>query len=428
MGVVVPGGRGDRLTSDDPDGATRARAQEELEAALAEGRALAAPEALSLPLENGASLQLQNGARISVLSRAADTRFAVALKIEGGASEDDARLHGATALLAELVAAECRTLLASVEGVEVGFFVEDERWGLIASAPLESERESVEGLLRCGLHPDIREDEVEDARLELLSSTSAVGSDLWLANLGAAVIAPARPGLVAPLGSHDGLLRVRRIDLLHARDRMLVGRRVTVAAVGRVDAEALARRAASLLSPLPRGDVVEVAEGPPLAADVVAARWDREPIWVLVAWRSESPDPRGIASRAFATEAGRRLRAIGLAPVWSEGEGGRWGSWAAVTLAVPESTLTALPAHIASLRVTREAHEAALRREDEATRWRSADPGHAALELMREAHDEESTARVLGGLSAATPAYVIIRDSSSPSFEDPDAPRGQAAR
>ena len=372
IGLVVPGGRGDDITAEDPDAALVERTRRMVERAIATAREQADPATRGEVTANAASVVLDNGSRIDV--RRQPERDRVALAIRFAASPDDRTGFRAAALAilsqphltgcAGYPAASLRENLRRI-GARLSGQVDATRHGIRLEFPREALEPAIDIAMACALHPLLDEAAVENARLALLSPRSPGGQLRLAASL---AVSDGRDDrvvrdLIAPLSDRRALREIRRSDLDLARGETRVGARVAVAVVGDVPVHDTLLRVARRLSGLSAGhasrtphllidgpamtaagsgDTFPVGDGSSARAAVTTFEHDGATPSAVVAWASSARgSPAG--ARLLATAArqmadGRQIRVI-----WSDGDGGEWGAWAAVGLELSEAALDGLP-------------------------------------------------------------------------------------
>jgi hypothetical protein len=111
VGMMVNGGRGDRVRGDDSDASLGRSWLERAEAAWQDGLALGEPHTTGESDAQSASIALDNGARIELRQRSAE-QVAIAVRFARGANAEPPVLHGRAALLATLTTTACAGLTA----------------------------------------------------------------------------------------------------------------------------------------------------------------------------------------------------------------------------------------------------------------------------------------------------------------------------
>jgi len=256
IGVLVRGGRADRLASADPDAPLREKSRAEYDTALRAGLALAHPK-LTGPVDaQKASVALDNGARIEVRQRAGE-QVAIAVRFSPGAAADAPLLHGRAALLATLTTTACAGMQASelqarlsALGAALEPEVSADSWGVMLTAPAVGWQAALALALDCALHPTLDRATLSAARLRLIERLGPKdGPGAWLAATAAAIL-PATPGMISPWGSRARQASVSLRSLDEFARTSLTGTAVRVGIVGPIvvdDALGLvARRVAEL--------------------------------------------------------------------------------------------------------------------------------------------------------------------------------------
>lgn len=312
IGVLVRGGRADRLAAANPDAALRKNTHERLRAALREGAQLAQPELTGELDETHADIKLANGARIAVRSTlvegvepAPEMGVALSIAFAGGATTDAPTQHGRAALLATLMATACagRTPDAlSAELAAIGARLEPHvsayGFGITLQAPTRSARAAIALAVECALSPSLDRGHVTLARLRLrerLGSIAAVATDPASgiaapphALAGRAEVARALSmhtaigvdalGALAPWGSADTLPSIDERALMELIDSALRGPSTSVGIAGAVNAELAAvwsaRRLAALSKEPAQPLKLRAAPAPP--PNTLATKRDRK--------------------------------------------------------------------------------------------------------------------------------------------------------
>jgi predicted Zn-dependent peptidase len=346
VGVVVAGGRGDRIVSGDPDAALRQSWQERAQAAFAMGRALGNPRTDGSVDAHSASVVLENGAHIELRQRASEL-VAIALRFAHGAASEPPLMHGRTALLATATASACAGLppqeLADrlqALGARLEPHVDAESWGLLLTAPEASWQSALALAVDCALHPSLERTDLAVARLRLRQRFGANGGPSELHALAAEFIAPGEPGALAPWGSPDRQASVGLGELRELWRSCRRGAGFSVAAVGPLSIEdalgVIARRAAELpTGPAPEPSARVQAGGSPEPPQPVD-----HPAFGLVLWQAPMSAADAAGARAFAAVA---RAALGQGPdvhaSWHAGGTSAEGGWAAVALSGPPPAL-----------------------------------------------------------------------------------------
>jgi predicted Zn-dependent peptidase len=348
VGVLVDGGRGDRVGSDDPEAALAA----EVLATMRDIRARALAPARIHHSENRARATLSNGARIDAHRVAGTGSITLAVRSAGGAADDPPSLHGRMATLATVATHSCRMPLGFVAEPRV----DADGWGVVVRGPAERWREALDAALDCTLRPQLARRTVEDARVAQLGALDprrvARG---WAASL----VAPGMPGVVSPWGTAISLrtLRVEAVRRAHAA-ATAQGSTLSVAVLGDVEPAEVVRHAARTLARLPRGTVASAngpapSATPPATEGLVAQAWDGPHPRVVVALRADllagaRPNARSAgdaeaAARAVAELLGEALgRRSGIRIAHLDGGAARSTSFALVACDVTEDALVML--------------------------------------------------------------------------------------
>jgi predicted Zn-dependent peptidase len=356
VGVLVPGGRADRVKLDDPDAPLRQTWQARLEAAALAGRALAEPRLEGSHDERAASVVLDNGARVELRQRAGE-QFAVAVRFGCGAASDPPLLHGRAALLATLGATACAgldpaDLAARVQalGAELAPRVDADSLGLLLTAPAAHWQEALELSLACALHPSLERKTLAAARLRLRERQGPVSGAGELRAATAELLAPNAPGTLEPWGSP---VRQTGIGIEALRELWAGCRRgpgLVVSAVGPAPADLGAERVARRLSLLPAGKA-EAPSPKPVPASAAPDQTKlavEQPTLGLAVWRTPMPNADAAGARAFAALMRASLgNSPGVSAIWHDGGLTADGAWAAVGLSGPPAQLAAVAARLA---------------------------------------------------------------------------------
>jgi hypothetical protein len=337
----------------------------------------------------------------------------VAVTFEGGACEEDPRLHGVTAMLAAVLADGCRAIVRdelgaqpSALGVELEALVEPERWGLSFTAPRERWAELSYIAPRCVETLRATSARVEAARLSLV--------DRWplRAEL-ARALAPDAPGGVFVAGRPSTRAGVEALELRRWFAEHAVARRARVGVAGDARADVVARRLAEGLSRLPEGAGFEAARWTGAPDELRGVHRD-EGIEVAVGWTADADPAAPAAGRAFARAVGARLGGLdGVRSLWAEGGGFGGRTFAAVGLRVSPEALQTLPAQLHAASTDLPLADLAARidaQQEEARAWRGGTPRSLARALAEgDAPAPTALEPLLRAMAAARPVVVVAR-------------------
>jgi predicted Zn-dependent peptidase len=356
IGVLVAGGRADRLAEADPDAALRARFRDRAEEAFASGRALGAPRVDGSIDAHTASVRLDNGVHIELRQRASE-QIAVALRFAHGAAAEPPLLHGRAALLATLASTGCAGLPPAQLarrlhelGARLSPRVDAESFGLLLTAPEASWQPALALAVDCALHPTLDRPNLAEARLRLRAQLGSSNGPGALAAASAEWLAPAAPGALAPWGSPDRQASVGLFELRELWSASRAGALLAVAAVGPLPVEqalgVIARRAAEL----PAGSALGAASIAPPDSVAEPGQPIAQPTFGLVLWRAQMTGADAAGARAFATVARAALgQAPDVAANWYAGGTDAAGGWAAVALSGPTASLSAWIAQLGTV-------------------------------------------------------------------------------
>jgi predicted Zn-dependent peptidase len=340
IGVLVRGGRADRLASPDPDAPLREKSRAELEAALRAGLALGHPT-LAGPIDaQTASVTLENGARIEARQRAGE-QVAIAVRFTPGAAADAPLLHGRAALLATLTTTACAGMQASelqarlrALGATLEPEVSGDSWGVMLTAPAVGWQPALALALDCALHPTLDRATLSAARLRLLERLGPKDGPGALLAATAAAIMPAAPGMLSPWGSRARQASVTLRSLDEFARTSLTGSAVRVGVAGPIvvdDAIGLtARRLVELESAQALPTVrSKTPNDPPSAADPQP----QQATLGLALVHVTMPGGHPAGALAFAALLRSTLgRLPGVSATWHAGGVVRDTGWAAVAL------------------------------------------------------------------------------------------------
>ena len=246
----------------------------------------------------------------------------VSIVLDGGAGEDPPQDHGRTALLARALAGRCG-LRAEVHPEHVA---------LEAVLDPDALDASLGRVLRCALSEPLPAASLALARSEALA---ALDDDARFLARAAEVLAPGAPGLVAPMGSPEGLAGAGALEEALARLRGTARLRLGVVAPtppGERLARALAALPAGAASPQ-----AAPAFGP---EEVLHASVESDAVEVVLAWRAE-----GVADAAGVVALVARELAAGPLVVVHAAAGRFAGSsWMAIAVRGEAEALDAAPA------------------------------------------------------------------------------------
>lgn len=337
---------------------------------------------------DGASATYTNGARVRVAVRRG-RQVAFALRFESGGAA-----HGEVVVLAQALARRC--------GVEARL----DATGFALVGGGDAWREQLRATVDCvtaGIRSTARD------RLRLLDRLRAHPERGWIA----AALSPGMTSRVAPEGRLHEVAAVSSERTRARLDALRAGRRVTLAIAGPVSAEE-AIAAAPMIGSWPTGeDAPEARWGAPIP--LVPRAWEGEAVRVVFGWRHDlGHEAAGLAARAFASAVADRLAAHGRV-LWHDGDGGPWGSWAAVAVDMRPEDAEAAPAIARA--ATREL-EASWRPLASEEQWRSGDAREAAWRLARFGRAESPPAgselrRIVSGLARAAPVFAIGRGQNT---------------
>jgi hypothetical protein len=162
----------------------------------------------------------------------------------------------------------------------------------------------------------------------------------------ASALAPARPGLLVPSGTIDGLSRARSVDVLRALADLRQGRRLQVGWVGSFPVDEVVAELSPALAALEPGRPGEALEPGTTDALVVRNLEDAEPTQVVIGWAARTTEPSAGGGSAFTESIVRRLARAGFAVV-SRSHGIAEGLvWSAVAVRVADAELDEAPARI----------------------------------------------------------------------------------
>ena len=197
-----------------------------------------------------ADVSLANGARIAI-RKTRDDAVALLAFFAGGAPEESASSHGATAILAHATLAQCGR--DTPRGLRTSALVDANGWGLIFEARSRLWPLVLDTLTDCLLHTRPSDSAVERSRLGQLQALQRDPS-LQLASYAARLLLPHRPGVIAPQGSMESLVNLDSTQPLAMRSRTFAAQRVTVSVVGNVDVARSAEQLRRRLTQLPQGN------------------------------------------------------------------------------------------------------------------------------------------------------------------------------
>lgn len=346
VGVLVAGGRVDRVQSGDPDALQREswqrRAAEAWETFTAESEAAGRGD----HDVHGASLELDNGARVEV-RRSGGEQAAIAIRFACGGRCDPPQLHGRAALLATLTTTACAGMsplqlderVRSI-GAELIPRVDAESWGVLLTTPAAQWREGLALGLECALHPTLKRAELSDARLRLRERMGPRGGSAELSARVAQVVAPSAPGMIAPWGD---VVRHNSISLNLLRELWEAyrsGSSISVSLVGPVDVEDAQGRITRRLAGLARGRPLQPARLERAGAGHGTGEASERAFGVAL-WRVPGDGADAAGARGFAALMRALLGATpGLQASWHDGGADReLGAWAAVAISGPPTAL-----------------------------------------------------------------------------------------
>jgi hypothetical protein len=430
VGVLVAGGRADRMRLDDPDAPVRKAWLERAQAAWQEGLALGNPHTSGSADERTASMTLDNGARIELRARASE-QVAIAVRFGRGAGSEPPLLHGRTALLATLAATACaglsqRELTARLQtlGARLEARVDAESWGLLLTAPGSTWQAALSLAVECALHPTLERDELAAARLELRQRLGPLGGPTELRAAAAEQLSPSAPGQLAPWGSPVRQAAVSLPALREAWAESNRGASVVVSAVGPLAIEAAVGWTARRLSEL--GGKSTPADGLPRSQPAAAANETlkvNQPTLGIALWRSPMPGADPAGAQAFAAAMRAVLgRTPGVTASWHDGGLSGDGAWAAIALTAPPALLAAVAAQLREVARAlpagslERAADRAFELAEHARTAAAGSPGTDAEALARSlfqplqfAPSRESARTVAARLSQTDPIWVPLR-------------------
>ncbi len=421
VGAVVAGGRGDAVDRADPDAEVREAARHAIERAM---RAVATGPAIEGTVDgDGADATLAGGALLRARRLPGAGRFSAVVLFEGGASEDAADAHGATALLAQLSKTSCdavarRELGQTIDalGLDTAPLLTADAWGLRVEGPAQRWRETTFLAGRCASVPYLEPALVEEARDALLRVVRQPSMDARSAV--AAMLAPGAPGRVAPAGSANTVAGLGIREIRRARAERVAAARARVALAGDVPIELAARIAARAAARWPEGLPAEPGPWNAPADHLAAHDHGDDEHAAVVAWLTDASSGSEVAARAFArTVAGALAAEPGLEARWHDGGADGGHAWAMVALSASPETLDALPAHVArALRAVAhtwpEVAESAIADAAEEQAWSASSPRRVAMTLATAPPDPPSSAdaeRAVRRLVESAPYYLIVR-------------------
>jgi predicted Zn-dependent peptidase len=353
IGLVVEGGRGDRLHVQDPDTELHASWQERATSAWKEGLALGEPHVTGQSDDQTASLVLDNGAHIELRRRASEP-LVVAVRFGRGADADPPPLYSRAALLATLAATTCggtlpRQLGARLRelGARLEPRVDPESWGLLLTAPEKTWQASLSLALDCALHPTLERQELAAARLALKERLGAALGEGELRAAAAEVFSPSAPGEIAPWGSPS---RQAAVSLAALRELWAQSRRgpsVAVSAVGPLPLQETAAFIARRLSDLSAKPAASASPSRPPAANAMGETPKiSQPTLGLALFRVQmtGADPAG--AQAFIAVMRAELGAGGITASWHDAGVTTDSGWAVLALSGPADQLAAVSARL----------------------------------------------------------------------------------
>lgn len=420
LGALVAGGRGDRPGEEDPDRALREGAVQGLERAL--GEAGEPPRLEGRVSAEEVDVRLAGGGQIRARRLRGAARLSAVALFEGGASEDTADEHGATALLATMASEGCdevarRELGQTLEslGVETAALLTADAWGLRVEGPPARWREIAYLTPRCAGVPRLDAARLESARAARLA---VLAQPTQRARAAAAeLLAPASPGRVAPGGSARGLEAVTARSLAAARRRRVGRARARLGLAGDVRMDDAVRILARGTSRWAAGEPAEASIWAPSHERLRGLAQAGEGYEAVVAWTVAAPGGASVVGEAFASAAARALSAEpGLRVSWHEGGAAAEHAFARVGLETSVDSLDALPRLVAralgSVRWGQVAEEALLDGEERRA-WSESSPRRVAMALasggVGAPPDRTAVVRALQQLAESAPYYVIVR-------------------
>ncbi len=337
---------------------------------------------------DGASATYTNGAQVRFAARRS-REVAFALRFESGGAA-----HGEVVVLAHALARRCG-VQARLDATGFSLVGGGHAW-----------REQLRATVDCvtaGVTSTARD------RLRLIDRLRARPERDWIA----AALAPGMTSRVTPEG---GLHEVAAASSERTRARLRelrAGRRVVLAIAGPVSAD-VAIGAAPMIGSWPTGEsVTEARWGAPVA--LVPRQWDGPGVRVVFGWRHDlGHDAASMAARAFARAVGERLGAYGRV-LWHDGDGGPWGSWAAVAVDMRPEDAEAVPAIARAVTAELDVPWEALAAEE---RWRGGDSREAAWRLARFGRPDSPPTgseldRVWAGLARSEPVFAVGRGQNA---------------
>ena len=361
-----------------------------------EERAAAAARVGSLELgrrieADGASATYVNGARVRVVPRRS-REVAFALRFETGGAA-----HGEVVVLAHALARRCGVRLR----------LDPRGFTLLGGGP--AWRERLHATVDCVAAPL---PSTEPDRLRLVDRLRAHPERGWIAR----ALAPGMTSRVAPEGRLHEVAAASSERTRRRLREIRAGRRVVLALAGPISVEE-GLAAAPMIGSWPSGEAVGPARwGAPIP--LVPASWEGEGVRVVFGWRHDlGHDAAALAARAFAGAVAGRLEAYGRV-LWHDGDGGPWGSWAAVAVQMRPEDAEAAPA---IARAVAEDVEVPWEAEGLAERWRSGDPWEVAWRLARSGRAESppadsGLAAVVAGLGRSAPVFAVGRGQNRAAF------------
>jgi predicted Zn-dependent peptidase len=418
LGVLVDGGRADRVGEADPDAALRATAERQLEATL---RSVGAPVPLSGTVSpDGVDARVPGGGRILGRRLPGAARLSAVVLFEGGAVEDTPEVHGITALLARLASESCeelarRELGQTLEalGIDAAWHVQADAWGLRVEGPPTRWREIAYLAPRCAAVPLL--ERLERARQPMmlgLRSSAQLGRAA-----AASLLSPTAPGRVAPFGSWQGLDAVTPRALARARGQRVARARARIAIAGDVAMDDAARILARGAARWDVGAAPELAPWAPSTEWLRGIRHPEDRHEAVIAWAAESPAATNAAAAAFAAAMGGALSSEpGLRTRWSEGgaQGGRAFALVGVEVTDPD-VLDELPARVARASSAVEWDAVAARAVadgEERRAWAESSPRQVAMALAAEPEappSRDGAREALRRLAGGPARHVVLR-------------------
>lgn len=322
---------------------------------------------------------------------------ALSVALLGGASEDPASGHGRAAIVARAVATRC--------GGDVLAWAEPRSIGLLRASGRALAPDALAALVECALFSRIEPGDLERARRDALA---ALGDGEAFRARAALALVPGAPGLVAPLGSPDGIAGAA--DLAAWLDEQRTAARARLGMTASIAWSGIAHGLRAGGAPIPRAPA-------PAAGDVFVADESVEIPEVLVALRTEREAPRFVA-RLAASALSRAASAGALSVVHADGDVAPGLSWLAIGLRGPSDARDEIPTRLEAWLATARAD--ALERleaqwdDDRAERALAfADVAlvarDAALEDGEPAADLDACRAALDALLSGPPHFVIVR-------------------